>query len=222
MFWHIILENLPYLFEGLGVTLLLLLALLSLGLIVGLGLLLYQTIGPGHFILQLPAVAFERVFRGVPIIVLLFLFYYGLSSLGISSFWSAVFALGLRSGAYQSQIFRSAVQSVPHGQYIAARSVGFSSFRALLYVVLPQAFRFAIGPWTNEFSSEIKATALAYVIGVVELTRQAHYIVTASGGYVLGTFCVAAVLYFVVNKVGNSVLYAIERKTLIPGGLARS
>lgn len=222
MLWHLLSENLPYLLEGLGVTLLLLLLLLALGLAVGVALSLYQTVGPSSWLLQLPATVFERVFRGIPIIVLLFIFYYGLAALDLSSFAAAVLALGLRSGAYQAQIFRSAIQSVPKGQYVSARAMGLGTTGALAFVVLPQAFRFALGPWTNEFSSEIKATALAYVIGVVELTRQANYIVTASSGHVLGVFGAAAVLYFIVNKTGNSLLYALERRVRIPGGAARA
>ena len=222
MLEHLLLSNLPYLLQGLGVTLLLLASLLVVGLLIGLPLALYQTAGPRSHILQFPALAFERVFRGVPIIVLLFIFYYGLASFNLSSFLSAVLALGLRSAAYQAQIFRSALHSVPRGQYIAARAMGLSKGGALMFVIVPQAFRYAIGPWTNEFSSEIKATALAYVIGVVELTRQAHYIVTASSGHILGVFVAAAVLYFVVNKIGNSLLYALERRVQIPGGSFRS
>lgn len=222
MLWQLLTQNFPYLLQGLGVTLLLLVGLLALGLVVGLGLCLYQAIGPSSWLLQLPATIFERVFRGIPIIVLLFIFYYGLATLNLSSFGAAVLALGLRSGAYQAQIFRSAIQSVPRGQYISARSMGLGTVGALAFVILPQAFRYALGPWTNEFSSEIKATALAYVIGVVELTRQANYIVTASSGHVLGVFGAAAVLYFIVNKIGNSFLYALERRVRIPGGTARS
>lgn len=221
MLWHLLTENFPYLLQGLGVTLALLFLLLALGLIVGMALSLYQAVGPSSWFLQLPATLFERVFRGVPIIVLLFIFYYGLASLDLSSFAAAVLALGLRSGAYQAQIFRSAIQSVPRAQYISARSMGLSTAGALAFVVLPQAFRYALGPWTNEFSSEIKATALAYVIGVVELTRQANYIVTASSGHVLGVLGAAAVLYFIVNKIGNSMLYALERNVRVPGGTAR-
>lgn len=222
MLWHLLTENFPYLLQGLGVTLLLLFLLLALGLVIGVALSLYQAAGPSAWWLQLPATVFERVFRGIPIIVLLFIFYYGLANLNLSSFGAAVLALGLRSGAYQAQIFRSAIQSVPQGQYVAARSMGLGTAGALAFVILPQAFRYALGPWTNEFSSEIKATALAYVIGVVELTRQANYIVTASSGHVLGVFGAAAVLYFIVNKAGNSALYSLERRVRIPGGTARA
>ena len=222
MLWHLLTENFPYLLQGLGVTLLLLFLLLALGLVIGVGLALYQAVGPSSWFLQFPATVFGRVFRGIPIIVLLFIFYYGLARLNLSSFGAAVFALGLRSGAYQAQIFRSAIQSVPKGQYVSARPMGLGTAGAFAFVILPQAFRYALGPWTNEFSSEIKATALAYVIGVVELTRQANYIVSASSGHILGVFGAAAVLYFVVNKAGNSMLYALERRFRVPGGTARA
>lgn len=216
--YSVLLNDLPYLLQGLGVALVLLAALIVLGLALGLAISLTQLYGPQTRWLQLPILVFERIFRGIPIIILLFIFYYGLAGFwDITSFAAAVLGLGFRSAAYQSQIFRSALQSVPGGQMTAARAMGMSKLQAIRFVLLPQAMRHTIGPWTNEFSAEIKDTSLAYVIGVVELTRQARYIISNTGGNILLVFAVVAFLYFIVNKIGNSALYRLEARLAIPG-----
>lgn len=216
--YEVLVRDFPFLLKGLGVALILLAALLVIGFVLGLAMCLIQLYGPRTRLVQWPLIAYERVFRGIPIIIMLFIFYYGLAGLlDITSFAAAILALGFRSAAYQSQIFRSAFQSVPTGQMTAARAMGMSKPRAIRYILFPQAMRYAIGPWTNEFSSEIKETSLAYVIGVVELTRQAHYIISSTQGNVLIVFAVVALMYFIVNKSGNSLLYGLERKLAVPG-----
>ncbi|QOR39035.1 amino acid ABC transporter permease [Billgrantia diversa] len=216
--YDVLLRDFPFLLKGLGVAIVLLAALLVIGFVLGMAICLLQLYGPKTRFIQWPIVAYERVFRGIPIIIMLFIFYYGVSQFyDISAFGAAVLAMGLRSAAYQSQIFRSAFQSVPSGQMMAARAMGMSKIKAIRHIVFPQALRHAIGPWTNEFSSEIKETSLAYVIGVVELTRQAHYIITSTQGNVLTVFAVVALLYFILNRSGNSLLYAFERKLAVPG-----
>jgi len=216
--YDVLLRDFPFLLKGLGVAIVLLAALLAIGFVLGMAICLVQLYGPRSRWVQWPLVLYERIFRGVPIIIMLFIFFYGISGLvDISAFGAAVLAMGMRSAAYQSQIFRSAFQSVPSGQMMAARAMGMSKTKAIRHIVFPQAARHAIGPWTNEFSSEIKETSLAYVIGVVELTRQAHYIITSTQGNVLTVFAVVALLYFILNRTGNSLLYAFERKLAVPG-----
>ncbi|ALM53249.1 amino acid ABC transporter permease [Halomonas huangheensis] len=216
--YSVLIRDFPFLLKGLGVAVILLVALLIIGFVLGMAICLVQLYGPRTRLVQWPLIMYERVFRGVPIIIMLFIFYYGVSGIyDISAFAAAILAMGLRSAAYQSQIFRSAFKSVPAGQMMAARAMGMSRLKAIRYIVFPQAARHAIGPWTNEFSSEIKETSLAYVIGVVELTRQAHYIITSTQGNVLLVFAVVALLYFILNRTGNSLLYALERKLAVPG-----
>ncbi|NYS60044.1 MULTISPECIES: amino acid ABC transporter permease [Vreelandella] len=216
--YDVLLRDFPFLLKGLGVAIVLLAALLSIGFVLGMAICLTQLYGPKSRFVQWPLVIYERIFRGVPIIIMLFIFFYGISGVvDISAFGAAILAMGLRSGAYQSQIFRSAFQSVPAGQMMAARAMGMSKMSAIRNIIFPQAARHAIGPWTNEFSSEIKETSLAYVIGVVELTRQAHYIITSTQGNILTVFAVVALLYFILNRTGNSLLYAFERKLAVPG-----
>ncbi|MGP9571759.1 amino acid ABC transporter permease [Halomonas sp. AOP5-CZ2-32] len=216
--YDVLMRDFPFLLKGLGVAIVLLVALLLIGFVLGLSICLVKLYGSKSRLVQWPLIIYERVFRGIPIIIMLFIFYYGISGIwDISAFGAAILAMGLRSGAYQSQIFRSAFQSVPAGQMMAARAMGMSNMSAIRYIVFPQAVRHAIGPWTNEFSSQIKETSLAYVIGVVELTRQAHYIITSTQGNVLTIFAVVALMYFILNRAGNSLLYAFERKLAVPG-----
>ena len=93
---------------------------------------------------------------------------------------------------------------------IAARAVGMTKYKAR-YIILPQAFRHAIGPWSNEFSAELKATSLAYLIGVVEPENSYTY----GNSMVVFTFC--ALLYFILTRIGNSALYRLEKKVAVPG-----
>jgi len=219
--YGVLLDQLPYLLQGLGIAVLLLMALLVVGLVLGLFFALVEIYGP--LWARLPVYALERFARGVPAIILLFLFYYGIGNVyAIPSFAAAVAALGLRSGGYQSQIFRGAIQSVPYGQMLAARAIGMGRMGAVAYIIVPQALRHAIGPWSNEFSAEFKDTSLAYVIGVIELTRQAHYIISNQHGHTLPVLLFAAVLYFVVNRFGNSLLYRLEDRLEVPGFERRS
>lgn len=211
-----ILSQMPHLLLGLWIALQLLACLLALGLVLGLGLALMEVYG--HWTLRWFGILFERVFRGIPAIVLLLLFYFGVTDfVEIGSFTAAVLALGLRSAAYQSQIFRGSILSVPPSQMVAARAMGMSQPMAVRDIILPQALRLSIGPWTNEFSSEMKATSLAYVIGVVELTRQAKYIISNTQGNILVVFTVVAAMYFIANRLGNWSLYRLEKRLAVPG-----
>lgn len=216
MIFEIIINHIPYLLDGVWVAIQLLACLLTIGFVFGLLLALAEVYG--HWTLRLAGTAFERVFRGIPELVLILICFYGIGNwYAIEPFPAAVLALGLRSTAYQSQIFRGVIQAVPRGQIAAARAIGMSGVQAVRYIVLPQALRQAPGPWSNEFSSELKATSLAYVIGVVELTRQGRYIISSTQGNILIVFAVVALLYFVVNWLGNQALYRAEKALEIPG-----
>ncbi len=216
MIYQTILKELPYLLEGILVALELLLAFISLGFIAGIVLSLMEVYGNRLFATL--AKIFEHFFRSVPAVVLIFLFYYGLSDIyNISSFVAATFALGLRSGAYQSQIFKGAIQAVGSGQMMAARALGMGKLKAIWCIIIPQALRFAIGPWSNEFSSGFKDTSLAYTIGVVELLRRAKYIVSYTYGNALVVYGFCAILYLILIRLGTMTLYRFESKLRIPG-----
>jgi polar amino acid transport system permease protein len=193
-----------------------LIAFMSLGFVIGIVLSVMEVYGNRWS--SMLAVMIERFFRGVPAVVLLFLFYYGLSDIyNISSFTAATLALGFRTAAYQSQIFKGAIQTVGSGQMEAARAIGMSKFQAIWSIIFPQALRFGIGPWSNEFASELKDTSLAYTIGVVELLRRAKYIVSYTYGNALIVYGFCAILYLILVRSGNTILYRIESKLQMPG-----
>lgn len=216
MILQILVKELPFLFQGTLVVVELLLCFMSLGLVAGIVFAVMEVYG--NQFLRILAFSIERFFRGVPALVLLFLFYYGLSgAYNISSFAAAILALGLRSAAYQSQIFRGAIQAISSGQMVAARSLGMSNPQAICYIILPQALRHAIGPWSNEFASELKDTSLAYTIGVVELLRRGKYIISYTYGNTLVVFGFCAIIYLILTRLGNMILYHFEGKLSVPG-----
>lgn len=198
------------------VTLELTFLLLVVGLAVGILLALGQVYGGKGLVLL--SSTYEQIFRSIPALVLLFLFFFGSSFVGlnISAFLSAVLALGFRSSAYQSQIFRGAIQSISQGQMIAARSLGMSKFQAIRHIILPQALRLSLPPWSNEYSSVVKDTSLAYAVGVIELVREGRYIIVRTFEPMI-IYITIAVIYFILTYAGNRSLGYLEEKLKIPG-----
>ncbi len=195
----------------------LLLALIVVGFVVGTVVALLQVYG-GRFLGTLARI-YEWIFRSIPALVLLFLFYYGPPRFGldISSFAAATLALGFRSSAYQSQIFRGAILTTPTGQMMAARSMGMSRVRAIVTIVLPQAFRLSIPGWTNEFSSVVKDTTLAYAVGFNEVMRSARIIMDSAYELAMLAFIAVALVFLVLTYAGNAAMGGVERKFRIPG-----
>ncbi|MFC2082847.1 amino acid ABC transporter permease [Candidatus Bipolaricaulota bacterium] len=211
--------------KGLPNTILLTLGLLAIGLT--LGTLIAFTQVYGYRPLRWLCKGYEQLFRGIPILVLILIFHIGLAKsfhILLPAFVSAMLALGLRSAAYQSQIFRGAIQSVPQGQMMAARALGMSRTKAIVYIILPQAFRFSIPSWSNEFSGVLKDTSIASAISVLELTRQGTLVYTrlaaiaAFGSrWTLPIMMLVALVYLVLTYAGNSALGFLENRLRIPG-----
>ncbi len=210
-------RHLPMLLRASLINIQLLLALLVVGFIVGTVVALLQVYG-GRFV-GIVAFVYEWVFRSIPALVLLFLFYYGPAQFGlyISSFLAATLALGFRSSAYQSQVFRGAIQSVPPGQMLAARSLGMGRARAVISIVLPQAFRLSIPGWSNEFASVVKDTTLAYAVGLNEIMRSARIIVDRRYDLAMLALLAVALIFLVFTYAGNGLLGVVERRVRIPG-----
>jgi polar amino acid transport system permease protein len=207
---------LPYLLKGFYHTLLLTAGGLTLGFAIGASLAfaeIYLT-GPASSV----AAAIEQVLRGIPLIVIFFLIYFGLPYAGIilSPSVAAALGLGLRSGGYQSQIFRSALESIGVGQVEAALSIGMSKPAAYREVLLPQALRLSIPAWSNEFTVVLKDTSMAYAIGVAELLKQAANIVSLTL-QPLEIYLVVAAIYFVATVVVSRTMNFAYEKWRIPG-----
>lgn len=212
-----LIESLPQLFNGLAVTL----GLTALAIILGtiLGILLATGRSYGARPLAYLILIYEKVLRGIPLLVLFFLIYFGLSQIGINfdAFTSAVIGLGLRSAAYQAQIYRGSINSIPVGQINAAFSLGMSKLKAIRYVILPQMLRLSIPGWSNEFTILLKDTSLAFGIGVIELMRQGRYIQIRDPDLVLPVFLLIAVIYFILVFTANKTLRYVEKKYQMAG-----
>ncbi|GGR11923.1 amino acid ABC transporter permease [Deinococcus ruber] len=157
--------------------------------------------------------AYVEVVRGIPLIVLLSVVYYGLPALGLTlaGFPAAVMALGLYSAAYTSEIVRGGLSSVPQGQREAARSLGLSSVQALRYVVLPQAWRVALPALGNEFVSLILGSSLASAVTLQELFAQGKYITSATYRQ-FEVYAVLAVVYFLLTFTMTRLIRLLERR----------
>ncbi|NCD25090.1 MAG: amino acid ABC transporter permease, partial [Deltaproteobacteria bacterium] len=158
-------------------------------------------------------------FRGVPILVLLFLFYFGLFNFlgfNLSALAAATIVLGMTSGAYQSQIFRGSILSLSKGQLKAARALGMSDALAIRSIILPQALRLSIPGWSNEYSIILKDSALAFVLGASEIMARTHFVASRTYKH-LPLYICAAVLYFVLTWVGVLALRALEKRFRIKG-----
>lgn len=216
-------EHVGNLLLGLQISVLLLGAVVLVGFVVG-GLMAY-----GHLskrtILRASATAVDVVLRGLPPVVLLLIVYYGMTDLiSLASFWAATLALGLRAGGYFGHIFEGAVLMVPKSQVLAAHSIGLSRFKTFFYVVLPQAYRHSLPGIANEISAQLKLTSLAFVVGVVDLMRQARYLISSGTGSLLGILLLTAVIYYIANAAIFFGIGCLERQgarrspILVPGG----
>jgi polar amino acid transport system permease protein len=214
---NILLESLPQLLEGLKITIGLTILSLILGSILGILMAFGRVYGskPLAFIILI----YEKTLRGIPLLVIFFIIYFGLSQIGLNldAFTSAVIGLGLRSTAYQAQIYRSAINSIPQGQMIAARSVGMSKIKAIRYIILPQVLRLSIPGWSNELTIVLKDTSIAFGIGVVDLMRQGRYIYSVNPELVLQILLIIALIYFVLVFSINKGLNYLEKKYKMTG-----
>ena len=192
------LQSLPFLWQGLLVTLhvsaLVVLLSLAAGLVLGVAL----AFGPRW--LYWPIRIYSDIIRGIPILVLIFFVYYGLPVLRInlSNFWAAVFALAVFKTAQVIEIVRGAMQSIPRGQMDAGKAIGLTFAQRLLYVIAPQALRRFLPPWINAVVDTVKGSALVSLVGVVDLMLAIQQVIGRTYEplplYVLG-----ALIYFAIN-----------------------
>jgi polar amino acid transport system permease protein len=208
---------LPYLLRGSLVTITVVVGAMLLGLVLGISIAVGQVYG-GKWLSRLAGV-YIWFFRGVPLLVLLFLFYFGLCSLlniNLSAFTVSIIVLGLITSAYQSQIFRGAIMSLPEGQLKAARALGMSDRKAVMLIILPQALRLSIPGWSNEYSIVLKDSAVTYALGVAEIMARAHFV--ASRTYEqLPMYFAAGVIFLILTYLGTKGLRILENKVRIAG-----
>lgn len=171
--WQVLRGALPLLLEGLGVTVLLGAVSIVAGMVSGLLLALLRLYGIAP--LRAAARIYIDVFRSIPLLVLLVLVYYALPFVGVrlSSFAAAATALSLVSCAYTAEIFRAGIEAIPKGQFEAAEAIGLGFLNTMRDVVLPQALRIVTPPLTSNCINVLKDTALASVVAMPDLLKQA-------------------------------------------------
>jgi polar amino acid transport system substrate-binding protein len=201
---------LPSLLRAAMITLLLSCLSMALAVLIGVLTAAGRVYGPSF--VRVPLAIYVEVIRGTPLLLQLFVIYYGLSSVvRLPAFLAAVIGLGLNYGAYESEVYRSALKAISRVQLEAARTLGFSEWQILRLVRGPQALRLALAPMTNDFVALLKDSSLVSVITVVELTKQAAIYATNIGSWVVpGILC--SLIYLAFSLPLSRYARTLERK----------
>lgn len=209
-------EWIPKLAQGLPLTLLITFSCIAIGIVLGVLLALGRIYG--HPILRGVCVAYIHFFRGTPLLVQLFIVYYGLPNWGITltALQSGILALGLNTAAYQAEYFRGAIQAVVEGQMLAARSLGLSLPQAIRVIILPQAFRLVLPSWSNEFILMLKYSSIVFAVTLLDLMGMAKRLASRDSR-TFEIFIVVAMYYLVLVFIVSSLLRLLERRVRIPG-----
>jgi len=172
----------------------------------------------GNTAIKKIANGYVLIFRGFPLVVQLFIWYFGLPYIGIylTPFVASVLGFSLCSGAYQSEYVRGAFLSVKTGQTMAAKALGFSRIKMILFITLPQAFRRALPGCGNEIIYLIKYSSLAYMVTCIELTGEGKIIASDSFRYT-ETFMVIGAIYLIMTSVASWLLHRLEYRLQLPG-----
>lgn len=194
--YRVFIETLPLILMGLSTTLLLGCTCIVLGTLAGLVLALGRLYGRAS--LRYAAIAYIDIFRAIPILVLLFVIYYALpfAGLRLSSFASATTAISMVAAAYSAEIFRAGIEAVPRGQFEAARALGLKPWLVMAKVVLPQAIKIVVPPMTSNAINVMKDTALASVVAMPDLLKQANQAQALAANPT--PLIVAAVIYLII------------------------
>ncbi len=212
----VVIEALPAILPGIIVTVGNVAISLGLGLLMGMPFAVGQVYGPRQ-VRRLVAL-YVWFFRGVPILVLLFLFYGFFISLGLPAepFVIASVVLGCTSAAYQSQIFRGAIESLPNGQIQAARALGMTDAQGILHIILPQAMRLSIPGWANEFSILLKDGAICFVLGTQDIMARTSFAAARTHEH-LALYAAAGLIYLVLTIIVLKLLRRLENSLSVPG-----
>ncbi len=206
--WGVFVETLPLLLSGLWITVGLGVAAILLGLVGGLFLVLLRLYG--GVALRPVAILYIDVFRSIPVLVLLIVIYYALPFVGVrlSPFGAATTALSLVSAAYSAEILRAGIEAVPRGQFEAADALGFGALRRMSDIVLPQAVKLVIPPLTSNAINVLKDTALASVVAMPDLLKQATQAqaLAANPTPLIGAALIYVVILLPFVRVSSGVL----------------
>ena len=166
----------------------------------------------GGRVLRLALTGYVELIRGTPLLLQLFVLYYGIAgAIRLPAFMAALLGLALNYAAYESEIYRSALEAVPSGQLEAARTLGLREVQVVRLVLAPQAFRLALAPMTNDFVALLKDSSLVSVLTVLELTKQTQIFATNVGSRVLpGALC--AGLYLAMSLPLAALARRLEQR----------
>ena len=212
MEWQLLADSFwPIVEAGVRGTIPLALASFALGLVLALGVALLRL--SRHRVLSGIGRAYVSVIRGTPLLVQLFVVFYGLPTIGlvVDPWPSAIFALSLNVGGYAAEVIRAAILSVPTGQWEAGYTIGMSRSTALRRIILPQAARVSVPPLSNTFISLVKDTSLTSLILVTELFRKAQEIASATSEFLV-IYIEAALVYWLFCTVLSFAQDRLERK----------
>ncbi|ELY64386.1 amino acid ABC transporter permease [Natronococcus jeotgali] len=240
--WEFVYRNGDYLLRGMAVTIVLTLTSILVGFLAGFPAGALEAYGSGYSRAFVRKVGV--LLRGTPILVIMLFTYFvlpievvlGAAEFGLRSvefvlgpapvtvptdvpdaFVAATIALGFRSAAYQSQIFRGALGSIDEGQMEAARSIGMGRLEAIRHVIVPQALRRSVPGFQNEFTIVLKDTSIAFAIGLGELLKRSHDLFTQQTTAVLEVILFISLLYFVLTFGTNRTLDYVSNRFAIPG-----
>ena len=209
-------DILQILLQGAGYTLLITFSCAATALVVGLGIAMARELGGRWVAAVLSALVY--VLRGVPMLVLLFIVFFGLPGIGLDvpPLVAMMLSLGLISGAYLSEVFRGALAAVSPNEVLAARSMGFSRFQTLRLIKIPQMLRFSVPGMVNELTTVLKYSPFAYTVGLPEITKQGMALVamTLRG---IEIYAAIGLIYFAIYRLLLSAVRMIEKHYAIPG-----
>jgi polar amino acid transport system permease protein len=208
---NVMLNSLPFLWQGLLVTLqvsaIVVVAAFVLGVLFGVGL----SFGPRW--VAWPIRIYSDLIRGLPLLVLIFSVYYmlPLTGVNVSSYWAAVLALAAFQSAHVAEVTRGAVQSIPQGQHEAGKAIGLTFVQRMVYVVFPQALRRFLPPWINTVVSTVQGSALVSLVGIVDLMLAIQQVIGRTFKpmpmYILG-----ALIYFAINYALSLISRTLEAR----------
>ena len=226
--WKLVFDQIPSILSALPVTIELTLIATLIGYVLGLILALIK-INKIPVLRQL-AVLYISIIRGTPILVQLYVTYYGIPLIlkyhnmrfgtnynlnAIPAILFAIIALGLNQSAFDSEVIRAAIQSVDKGQIVAAKTLGMTGFQILRRVILPQAVIVALPSLGNSLISLIKGTSLAFTVAVVDLTAQGRILAGKNFRY-FEVYCSLAIIYWLITVVLENAFKLLEKKFSIP------
>ena len=212
---QLVIDSLPVLLQGTLLTLKFAVLSMAFGLVIGIVVALMGIVN--QRILKVIARIYVSIMRGTPLLVQIFVVYYGLPGIGIAlePTPAGVLTLSLNVGAYLSESMRGAILGVPRGQWLAAYSLGMTPLQTLRHVVGPQALRLAVPSLSNSLISLIKDTSLVSVITVTELLRTSQEIIAATY-QPLPLYLAAAAIYWILSTALSGFQHVLERRLSLP------